>query len=297
MLKVKDVVKVYREQWKFWRRGILALDGVSLDVEGGMFGLLGPNGAGKTTLMRICATLLEPTKGEVTFEGINVIREPEVIRGMLGYLPQEFGVYPGWTLYEFLDYLALIRGISQNRRRQEEVQRVMQLAHIAEYAKRKLKTFSGGMKQRFGIAQALLGDPKLLIVDEPTAGLDPEERNRFHNLLSEISSGKVVLLSTHIVEDISLACLKMAIIDKGKIKIMDSPKNLIDSIVGKVWEVATSEEGFQKLKERYKISNVAREDGKVRVKVLSEAPPAYEGVQSLPPSLEDAYLWYVGKAG
>ncbi|MGH8103338.1 MAG: ABC transporter ATP-binding protein, partial [bacterium] len=281
----------------FRKAQVKALDGVSLEVEGGMFGLLGPNGAGKTTLMRICATLLEPTAGEVTFEGINVVREPEAIRGMLGYLPQEFGVYPGWTLYEFLDYLALIRGLVNNRRRKEEVERVMGLANLTEYARRKLKTFSGGMKQRFGIAQALLGDPKLLIVDEPTSGLDPEERNRFRNLLSDISKGKVVLLSTHIVEDISQACPKLAIIDKGLIKVMESPRALIDSVEGKVFEVETNEDGYHHLKSKYKVSNVVREDGRVRVKVLSDGAPPNVDAKPVVPSLEDAYLWHVGHTG
>jgi ABC-type multidrug transport system ATPase subunit len=321
-LVVHDVAKVYGAG--VWRRmvrgkgGVRAVDGVSFTCEGGMFGLLGPNGAGKTTLMKICATLLEPTSGEVFFRDISVQRYPERIRALLGYLPQEFGAYPGWTLYEMLDYLALIRGTVNGKKRRDEVLRVSELTNLTEHLRKKMRTLSGGTKQRFGIAQALLNDPPLLIVDEPTAGLDPEERSRFRNLLADISANKVVLLSTHIVEDISLACPKMAVMNRGKIVAIGKPSALIEGVRGRVWVVQGNEPDYQRLKtlaslsvveadafretgdwkgERGKaalrISSVLRDGDRVRIKVVSEKPPRVDRVAPADPSLEDAYLWYV----
>jgi ABC-2 type transport system ATP-binding protein len=325
VLVVQDLVKVYSGGWwgRFRGRGaVRAVDGVSFTCDGGMFGLLGPNGAGKTTLMKICGTLLEPTSGEVFFRDISVQRYPERIRALLGYLPQEFGVYPGWSLYEMLDYLALIRGCVDGKKRREEVHRVAGLTNLTEQLRKKMKALSGGMKQRFGIAQALLNDPPLLIVDEPTAGLDPEERARFRNLLADLSAGKVVILSTHIVEDISLACPKMAILNRGKIVAMGKPAALIEAVRGKVWSVEGDDADYQRLKTQASLSAVVIEAGKerqepapaggapssrpalmissvlrdgerVKMKVVSEEAPPIDRVAPAEPTLEDVYLWFV----
>ncbi len=221
---------------KTYPNGVQALKGVSLRIPAGMFGLLGPNGAGKSTLMRTIATLQEPDGGSVTFGDIDVLRQKDAVRRTLGYLPQEFGVYPRVSALELLDHFAVLKGLVDRRQRAEIVESVMHRTNLWDVRKRRLGTFSGGMKQRFGIAQALLGSPRLMIVDEPTAGLDPAERLRFHNLLSEIGENIVIILSTHIVEDVSDLCSRMAIIASGRVLVTGEPQSAIDALRGRVWK-------------------------------------------------------------
>src|SRR5215813_5761362 len=221
---------------KTYPNGVQALKGVSLRIPAGMFGLLGPNGAGKSTLMRTIATLQEPDGGSIRFGDLDVLARKDAVRRTLGYLPQEFGVYPRVSALELLDHFAVLKGIVEKRRRAEIVEEVMHRTNLYQVRKRKLGTFSGGMKQRFGIAQALLGSPRLMIVDEPTAGLDPAERLRFHNMLSEIGENVVVILSTHIVEDVSDLCRRMAIIASGKVLLSGEPQSTIEDLRGRVWK-------------------------------------------------------------
>jgi ABC-2 type transport system ATP-binding protein len=227
-LRIRNLSKTYAN-------GVVALDKVSLTIPAGMFGLLGPNGAGKSTLMRTLATLQECDSGSVFFGELDVLDEKDEIRRLLGYLPQDFGVYPKVTAYELLDHFAVLKGLSNKARRREVVDGLLQQTNLFEVRHQRLGGFSGGMRQRFGIAQALLGDPRLIIVDEPTAGLDPQERVRFHNLLSDIGDDKTVLLSTHIVSDVADLCANMAIINKGHVLLCGEPQKLIDDIDGKIW--------------------------------------------------------------
>src|SRR6201996_6735202 len=228
MLQIDDLTHVYPN-------GVKALDNVTLTIPFGMYGLLGPNGAGKSTLMRSIATLQTPTSGQIRFDDIDVIKNPEALRRVLGYLPQDFGVYPRVSAYDMLNHMAVLKGISDGKARKAEVERLLEQTNLYGVRTKALAGFSGGMRQRFGIAQALLGGPRLIIVDEPTAGLDPEERNRFLNLLAEIGENVVVILSTHIVEDVADLCPQMAIIAGGRIVRTGAPGALIDSLKGRVW--------------------------------------------------------------
>src|ERR1700709_2043869 len=229
MLSIQNLPHVYA-------RGVRALNSVNLEIPRGMFGLLGPNGAGKSTLMRCVATLQIPTAGTITFDGIDVRAQPERLRAQLGYLPQDFGVYPRVTAYDMLDHMAVLKGVTRRGERRETVEALLNQVNLWSVRKKSIAGFSGGMRQRFGIAQALIGNPALLIVDEPTAGLDPEERNRFLNLLAEVGESVVVILSTHIVEDVSALCSNMAILAGGKIVLRGKPGELIATMQGRVWK-------------------------------------------------------------
>jgi ABC-type multidrug transport system ATPase subunit len=245
-LIIDDISKTYPN-------GIRALDNVSLHIPTGMFGLLGPNGAGKSTLMRTIATLQEPDQGSIAFNGFDVLKQKEQVRKILGYLPQEFGVYPKVTAEAMLNHLAVLKGISNKKARREVVGALLDQTNLYKLRKRKLGTFSGGMKQRFGIAQALLGDPKLIIVDEPTAGLDPEERLRFHNLLSEIGENIVVILSTHIVDDVSDLCSRMAIIADGVVLHTGEPARTIEALRGQVWKRTVDRDRLDAFREQHHV--------------------------------------------
>ena len=226
---------------KRYPNGVFALQGINLTIKQGIFGLLGPNGAGKSSLMRTLATLQEPDQGSIYFNGIDVLQQKDALRQVLGYLPQDFGVPPNISSESLLDYFAVLKGISNTKTRKELVRNLLNQTNLFEARKRAVSSYSGGMKQRFGIAQALIGDPKLIIVDEPTAGLDPEERNRFHRILNEVSKYKVIILSTHIVEDVSDLCNELAILNKGKIQLVGSPEDLIEKVKGKIFTSNTSD--------------------------------------------------------
>ncbi len=289
MLAIRGLVKTYPG-------GVRALDGVNLEVGPGMFGLLGPNGAGKSTLMKILATLLEPDAGEVTFAGVDLLKERQKIREWVGYLPQDFGFYPSFTARQMLDYFAALRGIP-TRERRARVDEVISRVNLAEARNRKLGGFSGGMRQRLGIAQALLARPRLLIVDEPTAGLDPEERLRFHNLLAEVSQDIVVILSTHIVSDVSVLCSRMAVIDRGRIVADTTPGEAVSKLDGKVFEATVPSARLAELDRHCHIlSRMVASPTTVRLKILaaSAAPP--DGFRPASGILEDAYFSLVGTA-
>lgn len=281
MLTITDVNKTYSN-------GIKALDGVSLNIPKGLFGLLGPNGAGKSTLMRTIATLQQPDDGLIKFDDIDVIEQSNELRRRLGYLPQEFGVYPRISAYDLLDHLAILKGITVKSERHEAVEGL--LAHTNLFAVRKnaVSSFSGGMRQRFGIAQALLGDPDLLIVDEPTAGLDPEERNRFHNLLVSLGKNKVILLSTHIVDDVSELCPNMAILGGGKILLQGNPVEVTNSLQGKVWRKTILPEEMEAYEDKYDVISKRLFAGRTVLHVMSQSAP--EGFEAAPATLEDAYF-------
>ena len=274
---------------KTYGNGVKALDNVSLTIPKGMFGLLGPNGAGKSTLMRILATLQEADAGTVRLGDIDVLKQKEEVRRTLGYLPQEFGVYPRVSAYEMLDHIALLKGVTNKGERKSLVEALLQRVNLWDQRKRRLSGFSGGMKQRFGIAQSLIGEPKLIIVDEPTAGLDPGERNRFYNLLTEIGENVVVILSTHIVQDVMELCSNMAIINKGKLLYAGSPSEALRGIQGKVWEksIAKSElEGYVASGQLISNRLVA---GQPVIHLLSDVNPG-AGFVSVEPSLEDVFF-------
>ena len=273
---------------KCYRGNLWALRNFSLELKPGVLGLLGPNGAGKTTTMSILATITRATEGHVSWNGVDIASQPNMLRSVLGYLPQDFGVYPNLNAVEFLEYLAAVKGLdaTTSRRRIDEL---LNLVNLADVRKRPLGGFSGGMKQRVGIAQALLNDPQLLIVDEPTAGLDPEERVRFRNLLSDLSGERIVILSTHIVSDVEATATDIALISQGRLVAHAAPEELLQGVEGKVWEWVVPSSELNTVKQRYVVSNTIRRSDGVHVRILGPDRPA--GSQPVLPTLEDAYLF------
>jgi ABC-type multidrug transport system ATPase subunit len=274
---------------KTYVNGVHALKNVSLTINQGMFGLLGPNGAGKSTLMRTIATLQEADQGTILLDDLNVLREKEEMRKILGYLPQEFGVYPKVTAETMLDHIASLKGLNNKKERAETVSSLLQKVNLYHVRKKNLGTYSGGMKQRFGIAQALLGSPKIIIVDEPTAGLDPTERNRFHNLLSEIGENTIVILSTHIVEDVTNLCSDMAIICNGEVISKGHPAELVAELEGKIWVKMIEKSELDAYQRSFKVINTQLKSGKTQIHVLSDMQPdpSFAGAES---GLEDVYF-------
>jgi ABC-type multidrug transport system ATPase subunit len=274
---------------KTYGNGVRALQSIDLTVQPGLFGLLGPNGAGKSTLMRTIAALQEPDAGVIALDGVNVVEHAQFLRERLGYLPQDFGVYPGVSASALLDHIAVLKGITSKGERREQVESLLALTNLYDVRRNAVSTFSGGMKQRFGIAQALLGKPRLIIVDEPTAGLDPEERNRFHNLLSEIGEGAVVLLSTHIVEDVSDLCPRMAILAKGGIVAEGEPAKLIAQLRGRLWRKTIPKSEVDAHRARLNVISTHLFAGQTQVHVLADARPE-SGFDPVEPDLEDVYF-------
>jgi ABC-2 type transport system ATP-binding protein len=274
---------------KLYPGGVQALQNVSLQIPQGMFGLLGPNGAGKSTLMRTLATLQEADSGSVTLDGINVLKDKDQLRKVLGYLPQEFGVYPRVSADVLLSHFASLKGIANAKERREVVEALLQQTNLWEHRKKPLGSFSGGMKQRFGIAQALLGNPRLIIVDEPTAGLDPEERIRFHNLLSAIGENVIVILSTHIVSDVSDLCGRMAVIHQGRVMVAGEPAALVASLQGKVWKTTIHSSELAAYRERFKVILIRLFAGRTLIHVWSDTAPD-TGFEAVAPDLEDLYF-------
>jgi ABC-2 type transport system ATP-binding protein len=273
---------------KTYTNGVQALKNVTLSIPKGMYGLLGPNGAGKSTLMRILATLQEPDQGDVRLDTIDVIKEKDEVRRTLGYLPQEFGVYPKASAENLLDHFAVLKGFTQRKSRREVVESLLRKTNLWDVRKQKLGGYSGGMRQRFGVAVALLGDPKLLIVDEPTAGLDPAERVRFLNLLSELGENSVVILSTHIVEDVSELCTHMAIINKGEILYEAEPLKAMEGLRGRIWRRIIEKNALPQLEREHKIISTKLLSGRTVVHAYSEQAPA--GFDFVQPDLEDVYF-------
>jgi ABC-2 type transport system ATP-binding protein len=269
--------------------GIQALQDVSLQIPQGMFGLLGPNGAGKSTLMRTLATLQEADSGSASMDGINILKDTDQLRKVLGYLPQEFGVYPKVSAEVLLSHFATLKGIGNSKERREVVDALLQQTNLWEHRKKQLGGFSGGMKQRFGIAQALLGNPRLIIVDEPTAGLDPEERVRFHNLLSAIGENIIVILSTHIVSDVSDLCGQMAIIHQGRVMVTGEPAVLVASLQGKVWKKIIHSSELAAHRERFKVILIRLFAGRTLIHVWADTAPE-AGFEAVTPDLEDLYF-------
>jgi ABC-type multidrug transport system ATPase subunit len=274
---------------KTYPNGVQALRGVSLAIPTGMFGLLGPNGAGKSTLMRTLATLQEADAGSVRMGEIDVLRDKDAVRRMLGYLPQDFGVYPKVSAEEMLDHLARLKGLADKRARRDAVATLLKQTNLHDVRRKALGGFSGGMRQRFGIAQALLGDPRLIIVDEPTAGLDPEERVRFHNLLAEIGENVIVILSTHIVSDVSDLCAQMAIINKGEVLLAGEPQALTAALAGRVWQKAIDRGELDAIKAAFPVISTRLVAGRTLVNAVSDGAPAV-GFVPVEASLEDVYF-------
>ncbi|MBX7218727.1 MAG: ATP-binding cassette domain-containing protein [Blastocatellia bacterium] len=264
----------------------------SLELKGGVLGLLGPNGAGKTTLMQMLATITQPTAGTIHFQGTDILKNPEPLRRKLGYLPQDFGVYDNLTAIEFLSYFAALKGVHSRAR----VLEMLELVNLQTVAKRNVGAFSGGMKQRLGIAQALINHPDLVIVDEPTAGLDPEERVRFRNILSEIGFGKLVILSTHIVSDIESIATEIAVVRQGSLVVCATPERLLQQAAGTVWEAVVSSEHFDTVRTSLKVSNAVRKSDGVHVRMVHPERP-FVGAVGAEPNLEDAYLYFMNFAG
>lgn len=281
-LSIKNLSKTYEN-------GTKAIDQLSLEITNGMFGLLGPNGAGKSTLMRTIVALQEPTSGIIEFNGINILENPMFIRQNLGYLPQEFGVYPKISAYRLLDHLAVLKGIVDKKERHDQILYLLQQTNLLQHKDKAVHSFSGGMRQRFGIAQALLGNPKIIIVDEPTAGLDPEERNRFNNLLSEIGESIIVVLSTHIVEDVRDLCPKMAIISNGKLILEGKPNEAIDSLKDKIWMKAIEKAELKDHQSNFNIISSNLNSGKINIHVFSDERPD-SGFELISPDLSDVYF-------
>ena len=288
MLRIAHLSKTYPN-------GVQALRDVTLEIPRGMFGLLGPNGAGKSTLMRTIATLQEADEGSITLDDIDVLRQKDAVRKILGYLPQEFGVYPKVTAEAMLDHFALLKGIADSRQRKEVVHALLRQTNLWDVRRRKLGTFSGGMRQRFGIAQALIADPRLIIVDEPTAGLDPQERNRFLNLLSEIGENVVVILSTHIVEDVSDLCNRMAILAGGRVLATGAPREVIAELSGSIWSKALAKGELPAYQQRYEVISTRLFEGRTVIHVYSPQAPG-DGFEPVTPGLEDVYFHALKRA-
>ncbi|HEX2219351.1 MAG TPA: ABC transporter ATP-binding protein [Gemmatimonadales bacterium] len=281
-LKIEGVSKTYAN-------GVQALKDVTLTIPAGMYGLLGPNGAGKSTLMRILATLQEPDEGSIRLGDVDVLRRKDEVRKTLGYLPQEFGVYPKVSAEKLLDHFALLKGVAERRARREVVEALLRQVNLWEVRRQKLGGYSGGMRQRFGVAVALLGNPKLMIVDEPTAGLDPAERVRFLNLLAELGENSVVLLSTHIVEDVSELCTRMAIIDRGEILLEAGPLRAIEEMRGRIWRSVVEKGALAELEREHAVISTKLLAGRTVVRVFGDAAPA-AGFEPAEPGLEDVYF-------
>jgi ABC-type multidrug transport system ATPase subunit len=281
-LRIENLSKTYPN-------GVRALDNVSLTIPRGMYGLLGPNGAGKSTLMRTIATLQEPDSGQVWLGNVDVIRQKDEVRKVLGYLPQDFGVYPRISVRDMLDHLALLKGFVNRRERHELVESLLVRTNLHQVRKKALTGFSGGMRQRFGIAQALIGNPQLLIVDEPTAGLDPGERNRFYNLLSEIGENVIVILSTHIVQDVMELCTNMAIIHEGRVLFAGVPEDAVGELAGKIWKKSIQKPEMKQYEERYRLISSKLIGGRPLIHVYSAEPPG-DGFQPVPADLEDVFF-------
>nr|WP_315475863.1 ABC transporter ATP-binding protein [uncultured Undibacterium sp.] len=288
MLSIKNLNKVYAN-------GVHAINNVNLEIPNGLFGLLGPNGAGKSSLMRTIATLQEPDTGSIDFNGLNVLQDKEGLRRQLGYLPQDFGVYPKVSAEDLLNHFAVLKGITNKADRKQSVEALLRQTNLWEARKRGLGTYSGGMRQRFGIAQALLGSPKLVIVDEPTAGLDPDERNRFLNLLSEIGEQVVVILSTHIVEDVTDLCPRMAMIAKGQVLVQGEPQAAIELLQNKVWRCSVSKEALPSYQEKFTVLTTRLVAGKPQINVYSETQPD-DGFRQVEANLEDVYFLQLRKS-
>jgi ABC-2 type transport system ATP-binding protein len=288
MLAIRNLSKTYAN-------GVQALKGVSLDIPNGMFGLLGPNGAGKSTLMRTIATLQDPDSGSIHLDDLDVLADKQAARQTLGYLPQEFGVYPKVTAEVMLDHFAMLKGVVDRKERKALVESLLRQVNLWEKRYYKLGTFSGGMRQRFGIAQALIGSPRLIIVDEPTAGLDPEERNRFLNLLAEVGEKVVVILSTHIVDDVTDLCPRMAIIAQGELRLVGEPREAIRSLDGRVWRKTAGKDELALLREQHNVLSTRLVGGQPVVHVLSDANPG-DGFVAVPPNLEDVYFGELRRA-
>lgn len=282
MLTIKNLSKTYDN-------GIRALKNVSLEIPKGMFGLLGPNGAGKTTLMRTIATLQEPDTGTIHWGNLDVLRQKDEVRKILGYLPQEFGVYPRFSAEAMLSHFAVLKGLTSAGERKEIVKHILQATNLWDVRKQKLGTYSGGMRQRFGVAQALLGNPELIILDEPTAGLDPEERHRFLNLLSEIGESIVVILSTHIVEDVRELCGKVAIIGDGRVLLCGNPRTFAAELSGKIWQKSVGKDEVEAHRNSMAVISTRLLAGRPMIRVFSEAPPG-DGSEPVTPDLEDVYF-------
>jgi len=282
MLKIAGLSKTYSN-------GVQALNEVSLSVPRGMFGLLGPNGAGKSTLMRTIATLQTPDAGSIMLDDLDVLSEPVALRRTLGYLPQEFGAYPRTSPEVMLNHIAVLKGLANKKQRSGVVEQLLVQTNLWDVRKKSIDTFSGGMKQRFGIAQALIGEPSLIIVDEPTAGLDPVERRRFHNLLTRISADVVVLLSTHIVDDVADLCPRMAIMGDGQILVEGEPQALIDKLVGRLWSKTVTMEEAPVLRRELPVVSTRLVAGRVEIRVVSESAPEGD-LEAVEPTLEDVYF-------
>lgn len=281
MLTINNIAKTYDN-------GVKALNAVDLKIDKGLFGLLGPNGAGKSSLMRTIATLQQPDQGTIQFDDIDVLNQPNELRQRLGYLPQDFGVYPRVSAFDLLDHLAILKGLSDKKKRTETVNALLAHTNLHQHRKKSVSGFSGGMRQRFGIAQALLGDPDLIIVDEPTAGLDPEERNRFHNLLVSLGEEKVIILSTHIVEDVSELCLNMAVLGNGEILLEGNPLKVTDSLNGRIWRKLTSRDEAAELEKSLPVISKRLLAGQTVLHVLADNAP--EGFEKASATLEDVYF-------
>ncbi len=281
-LKINNLTKIYAND-------IQALSKISLEIENGMFGLLGPNGAGKSTLMKTIVGLQQPDEGTITFNDENIIENPRFIKKQLGYLPQDFGVYPNISAFDLLNHLAILKGLNDKNTRKEQILALLEKTNLLDHKYKAVSTYSGGMRQRFGVAQALLGNPKIIIVDEPTAGLDPEERNRFNNLLSEIGENIIVILSTHLVEDVRNLCTQMAIINKGKLLLCGSPEQFIGEINGKVWKKQINKNELAEYQNRHQIISTQLQAGKLNIKIFADADPQNGFVQS-EADLEDVYF-------
>ncbi len=288
LLKIENLTKTYPN-------GVKALDNVNLEITNGMFGLLGPNGAGKSSLMRTLATLQEADSGSAYLNDIDILSEPIELKKVLGYLPQEFGVYPRITAEQLLDHIAILKGVAKRKERKELVHYLLQKVNLFEKRNKSVKGFSGGMKQRVGIAQALIGNPQLIIVDEPTAGLDPGERNRFHNLLADVGQEVIVILSTHIVDDVRELCSAMAIMNLGKIVYSGSPIAVLDQLKGKVWKRMIERGEVEEYKQSYTVISDKMVAGRPQIHVLSDTMPAPE-FSAVEPSLEDVFFTKINES-
>ena len=281
MLTINQLTKTYSN-------GVRALDGINLTIPKGMFGLLGPNGAGKSSLMRTISTLQTPDQGTIEFDGVDVLAQPNELRQRLGYLPQDFGVYPRISAERLLDHLAILKGLNNKAERKEAVEGLLVHTNLWQHRDKAVSGYSGGMRQRFGIAQALLGDPDLIIVDEPTAGLDPEERNRFHNLLVSLGEEKVIILSTHIVDDVSELCPSMAVLGQGKILLEGNPIELTHQLDSRIWSKQVSQEEFKEVEQNFALISSRLIAGKHVVHVMADEAPS--GFSPAPANLEDVYF-------